>query len=52
MLESTADSHEMIIADMSQLRPWAAKVSIKSDDFIVKEIKVSDNFNLSSYLSS
>jgi hypothetical protein len=25
MLESTADSHEMIIAPMSNLRPWVAK---------------------------
>jgi hypothetical protein len=46
MLESTADSHEMIIAQMSNLRPWVAKISIKSDDFEVHEIKVSDNFNL------
>jgi len=36
MLESTADSHEMIIAQMSHLRPWVAKVSIKSDDFEIK----------------
>jgi hypothetical protein len=52
MLESTADSHEMIIAKMSQLRPWAAKVSIKSDVFEIKEIKVSDTFSLSNFLSS
>lgn len=52
MLESAADTHEMIIADMSQMRPWVAKASIKSDDFEVKEIEVSHNFNLSNYLSS
>jgi hypothetical protein len=52
MLESTADSHEMIIAQMSNLRPWVAKISIKSDDFEVHELKVSDNFNLLSYLNS
>ena len=52
MLESVADTHEMIIARMSQIRPWIAKASIKSEDFEVAEVKVSQTFSLSHYLSS
>lgn len=52
MLEAANDQQEMIIAEGDQMRPYAHKASVKSDDFEITEFEVSPNFKMASYLSS
>lgn len=42
----------MIIAEAHQMRPYATKISVKSDDFEIKEFEVSPNFKMTNYLSN